>query len=529
MQKNERKLSFGLVFAGLLFFCNPMFAAVDVLPDFLGCLLLFFGLFRLSRIHPPFLDAGKRFLKVAAVDAAKDILLLFVLVDGTSAEKPTAILTVAFGAVALELFLLIPAVGTLFDEMTALAMRGNCTPLYATHFRGRSRGEIIRIATIVFLVVRDVVCLLPEFAALTLQSTSSAEQWNLYEYIGTMRGLASTLAGLCGVVWLIFLCRYFLCLHRQSAFRGELYRKYCAYMESHPGVRVRTRHTVAFLMLAAGAFFTADFYLDFKNVIPDAIAAALFAAGVLVLPVDAKKKGIATLAAAVYGGVATRSSSLAYRFATEFRASEIGRSDAATSAYRALWLSSLLEFAAFLAFVAALVICLRETVFRYAGYRPEHESEFESKKLKDLRAGMDNGFIRLTVFALLAGLCSFLYDYIKDVPGSGFFRILEFFWFFDMLMSLLFGVILSVTLAGISGQIKNKYLFESITPDFLPNTISVPGNQKGDRKENAESQSKSEQPESEQSEQPESEQSEPEQAEQSEQESAKQSAKQSDQ
>ena len=50
MKRNEKGMSFALIFAGLLFFCNPTFSAIDVLPDFIGCVLLFLGLFRLSRV-----------------------------------------------------------------------------------------------------------------------------------------------------------------------------------------------------------------------------------------------------------------------------------------------------------------------------------------------------------------------------------------------------------------------------------------------------------------------------------------------
>lgn len=491
MSKNEKGMSFALIFVGLLFFCNPTFSAIDVLPDFIGCALLFLGLFRLSRVYQPFADVGKRFLKLAVVDIAKDLLLLFIFADGTAAEKPTAILTTAFGAAALELFFLLPAVSALFDEMTTLAMRHNCAPLYRSGFRGKSRGDVLRTTTVVFLLIRDIVCLLPEFASLTLSSYTDSGTRNLYEYIGLMRVMASILVGIAGVVWLVFLCRYFLCLHRQQEFRHTLYTAYEAYMESHPGVRVLTRHAVAFLCLVVGAFLTADFYLDFKNIIPDGVAALFFLAGVLLLPGQRKQKGIAALAAVLYGGVATWSSALAYRFATEFRPSDIGRSDAAAAAYRTLWLSALLEFALFLFFVAALMMCLRETVARYAGYRPEHESEFETRKLNDLRNEMDGTFIRVMVFALLAGLCSFLYDYIKEIPGAGFFRIMEFFWFFDLLMSVVFGIVLTVTLYAVYAQIGNKYQFDGITPRFSPDTISVPGNQKGDWKEHAESQSES--------------------------------------
>lgn len=491
MSKNEKGMSFALVFAGLLFFCNPTFSSIDVLPDFIGCVLLFLGLFRLSKVYRPFADVGRRFLKLAGVDVVKDLLLLFVLTDGTSAEKPTAILTTAFGMSVLELYFLLPAVSALFDEMTMLAMRQNCTPLYCSGFRGKSHGELLRTGTVTFLLIRDIVCILPEFASLALSSYTDSGTINLYDYIGVMRMLATVLVGIAGVVWLVFLCRYFLCLHRQKKFRRSLYTEYEAYMEGHPGVRVLTRHAVAFLCLAIGAILTADFYLDFKNIIPDGVAALFLLTGVLLLPGKRKQKGIAVLGAVLYGGAATWSSRLAYHFATEFHASDIGRSDAADAAYRVMWLSSLLEFVLFLSFVTALILCLRWTVAEYAGYRPEHESEFEARKLNDLRNEMDGKFIRVMVFALLSGLCSFLYDYIKEIPSAGFFRIMEFFWFFDLLMSVVFGIVLTVTLYAVYTQIGNKYQFDGITSAASPNTISVPENQKGDRKEHAESQSES--------------------------------------
>lgn len=491
MKNDEKKLSFGLIFAGLLFFCNPTFSAIDVLPDFIGCLLLFAGLYRLQRVHPPFAAVGTRFLRLVAVDVVKDFLLLFIFADGTAAEKPTAILTTAFGAAVLELFFLIPAVGMLFDEMTSLAMRENCVPLYQAGSHGKSRGDILRTLTVAFLLFRDIVCILPEFAALTLSSYTDSGTVNLYEYIGVMRAMATLLVGVAGIVWLVFLCRYFLCVHRQKEFRKSLYVRYAAYMKNHPGIRVLTWHGAAFLLLSIGAFFTADFYLDFRNIIPDGVAALFFLAGVLVLPGERKQKGIAAVSAVLYGGVSTWSSTLAYRFSTQFRVSDIGRSDAAAVAYRSLWISALLEFVLFLVFVGALMLCLRHTVSRYAGYRPEHSSEFETQKLTELQNEMDGAFIRVMVFALLSGLCSFLYDYIKDIPHAGFFRIMEFFWFFDMLMSILFAVVLTVTLHSVYEQIQNKYQFDGITTEFSPNTISVPGNQKGDKEEHAESQSES--------------------------------------
>ena len=39
-EKKSKPISFALVTAGLAFFFNPQFAALDLLPDFIGCLLI---------------------------------------------------------------------------------------------------------------------------------------------------------------------------------------------------------------------------------------------------------------------------------------------------------------------------------------------------------------------------------------------------------------------------------------------------------------------------------------------------------
>lgn len=466
MKSKEKALSFGLVFAGLLFFFNPFFAAVDVLPDFIGCILLYFGLYKPSRLYRPLAQTQKRFLKLAAVDLVKDIALLFVFVDGTDAELPTALLVVAFGAAVAELYFLLPAVYSLFEGITALAMQEDCAPFYRALIGNRSRGEWLARASVAFLSLREVLCLLPEFSALFTSSYSDSGVMDLYNYIGVMRAIGAGVVLLAGVVWICLLARYFAGLHREIAFRTALAEKYRAYVSHHPGDAVQMRHFVAFLSLAIGAFLTADFYLDYQNVIPDIAAAGFLLLGICVLEVPRRRKGIAAMLAVAFGGVSFWSSRLAYRFASEYRASDIARNEDVAGAYRTLWLSALLEFLLFLALVAVILLCLRKTVAKYAGYRPEHaDTAFEKRRLEALKNEFDSAFIKVMLFALLSGLFSFLYDYIKEIPASGFFRILEFWWFFDMVLSLVFATVLSSTLYALYEQIQKKYAFDGISAE----------------------------------------------------------------
>ena len=43
-KKTPRPMSFALIFIGLLFFANPYFATLDILPDWIGCALICLGL-----------------------------------------------------------------------------------------------------------------------------------------------------------------------------------------------------------------------------------------------------------------------------------------------------------------------------------------------------------------------------------------------------------------------------------------------------------------------------------------------------
>ena len=46
-----KRITFFSVFLGFLFFLNPTFAAVDVLPDFIGCLLIWAELSKVALIR----------------------------------------------------------------------------------------------------------------------------------------------------------------------------------------------------------------------------------------------------------------------------------------------------------------------------------------------------------------------------------------------------------------------------------------------------------------------------------------------
>ena len=94
--KTARPMGFSLIFIGLLFFANPYFAVIDVLPDFIGCALVYFGLTRVSCISKQMSEARAAFLKLCLYFLAKDAFAIAVFMMAGGAERPTALLIVAF-------------------------------------------------------------------------------------------------------------------------------------------------------------------------------------------------------------------------------------------------------------------------------------------------------------------------------------------------------------------------------------------------------------------------------------------------
>ena len=463
MSDTKRPMNFWLLFLGLVFFCNPYFAALDPLPDFIGCLILFFALVPLSRISIPAAEARRAFLIWAAIDALKLLLVLVTLGLGSTAEQPSLVLSLAFLSCTVELLFGIYALKKLFWFFESSGDTFGCEHLYKTYRFERSRVDLLTRAFVVFSIVREVVCLLPEFTALALQRSSlNAEAFfNPYDYVDALRIAATGIVGVCGLVLLVWLVRFFADLSHQTEYRAALTETYRAYLKTHPGVHVRARYSVAFFFLSVGTAFLADFYLDLTNIIPDFVGAALLLVGILLLQLPLLQKVLTMLSGVLFGVIATISTRYSHRFAVGYNGTDLSRSTEAAALYRTMWVLSLVEFLLFLLFLLLLVLCLRSTALSLAGYLPEQrDEEFEKRNRRRIRDEFDASFITCFIFGFFSGLCSFLYDYVQEIPGSGFFRLMEFFWIADFAVGVAFAIYMAVLLGRLLQEIKVRYLYE---------------------------------------------------------------------
>ena len=461
MTKANKKIRFGLLFAGLVLFCNPYFAVIDVLPDFIGCLLIILGLSRAMLVNRVLAEARTAFVKLMLADIAKTVLLMITLSAG-STEQPTALLLIAFSATVVELFFLIPAMNLLFEGLSSLVTLEDCPALY-TAYRGRlSRIELLQRQTLVFIIAREVICLLPEFTALTLSSYTDSRIINLYDHIGLIRAFSVCIVLACALVWLVQLTRTFVALWREKGFFARIEEKYQAYMETHPGIAVERRYAACFSLLFAGVLLFVDFYLDLKNVIPDGVGACLILLAIFALE---RPWGVLRIAAALlavaYGAVATLSGKLSYRFLVDFGPSAIDRSEEGANAYLSMWVLALIEFIVFLALLATILLLLRRVIAKHAGYLSSATpTEFDLKARKEYLEEFDASLLRLFVLGFLSGICSFFFDYIQEIPNGIIFRLLEYFWMLDFSLALVFAALFGNLLLHIYKEIQSRYQYD---------------------------------------------------------------------
>ena len=480
-----KRITFFPVFLGFLFFLNPTFAAVDVLPDFIGCLLIWLGLSKVAIVRSDAREIRSRFLKMALIDAIKNLALLMVLGMGSMADKPTVLLILAFAAAVLEMIYLLPAVRGLFKLFYDFGRAFGCEELYLSEPGVASRTERMRRVFIAFLFFREIVCLLPEFAALTTAvDTFAYSRWSrLYGYIALFRSTAFLLVGIAGIYCFLFLFWYYLHFRRAREMQCGLAEQYVAYRAVRPGLAVERRHAVAFLFLGAGVVMLADFYLDFHNIFPDVAAAALLIVGIWLANVSVKLRVVTSVLTALYGAASVISSRYAYAFTSNgYNADAVKRDEEVATAFRLMWRSSLLDAVLFLAFFISLLFVLRAVVRRFAGYLSHHaetvlegedeevvtdsseegkQARFESRRLRALRDEFDSRLINCFMFGFFSAVFSFLFDYVKVLPGGrGLSHLLEFMWVFDFCAAIAFAVAFCSLLVEIYREIQNRFRYD---------------------------------------------------------------------
>lgn len=217
--KSVRLFRYGRAAAGLILLVNPIISLYDILPDFIGYLLLFSALREVSHLEGRMEDAQSKLIWLAAFSALR-LTLALVFYDAQNSFKLLACFSLA--VVELAAFLMWSA--SFFSGLEYLLNRND-----GENIVGKLSN--VRFLTVLFFIVRTACNLIPEFSSL-LEDAAMTDITNASRYLALAGGknlfilLGIVVVLVLGGFWLTGTLRFMRQASGDKPFADALHRRY---------------------------------------------------------------------------------------------------------------------------------------------------------------------------------------------------------------------------------------------------------------------------------------------------------------
>lgn len=437
---------FGLMIAGMIFLCNPNINLLDILPDFIGYLLLAFSLAETAEVFPHFEEARSGFIRLAWISLSKvpaAVLMMFIWGSDKSQSSIITVFSLSYAVVMLMFSL--PTFSHFFEGIFYMGQRHDCpAALGVPASFGKLDAEGFRKLTLGFFVLKEVMSTLPEFALISVKQYDpdptftgnvfiSSAYYPLFVLIGALIVL------ICGIIWICMMISYLRFLQKD----GTPERLLCGCFEERADYFARKRRAVrvntAVMLIVTAVGFSIDLIFDDMNVLPDAICAILLILAMCLLTGESRRAKPAMALCGVYGAAALWAYVVRCVFINRFEYRDIPLVEEAKSLYGHYTVASAVSLVTFLLALGAVCLVLSDI-----------QQQFEKKNgekiaLHELPAQRKR---RLLAFGLLGGvseIASFFSVIVNShthsvaVEGQGTFLSLpnwEWYWMIPLVLSL---------------------------------------------------------------------------------------------
>ena len=463
----------GLVLIGFFFLFDPYVSVVDVLPDFIGYALISVGLSRLRDINERMGEARRWMVRLMLLSLVRVVSLALVF-SMAQAELATALLLAGFALAVLDCVALVPAFRNLTNGWTYIGSRMDGVAILSEQktrkgFWRPSRNVTEKLGrdTVAFLLLREALAVLPEFAALASVREEGYVGMNWYEYIALFREVAVLISAVLGVIWIIKVIRYAMLIKRDTAFWTTL-RATCEERErSAPHLAACRRIYTGTFCLALGAVTTVDFHVDGFDILPGFVGAGLFLVGTFLLRPCVKREWIPaaiTSALCIPSFVATFLAR--WYFEQNSTASAVLKSEkAGVLFYGTFSVVALSEILLLASFVATAVLLYR-VVRQHTGYEAVRKDDIRSQESNRLLHRYLNR--RLTAAFVVGGLVSIgrvVYSFALPYLEGTRIRIKAItlmdndalLYGADILLHIVFVMLLWTALSALRDEVRAKY------------------------------------------------------------------------
>ena len=295
--KLKKNIGFSLMIFAFFFLFEPSFGLIDPIPDIIGYAILCSALINLADINDRIYASFKSFrlgMLFSALRAVTYIVLENVFVDD---EQTVGLLLFVFIFAVCDFIWIIPGYRALFDGLLSLGMfEGGDAVYYRKREKGRNASEKLKGLTIVFLIVKNLIWVLPELT--TLEANTSNE------FIGIMRILSAIIMIPLSLVWLIKMTVYIVRIKKDRPFIETLENKYRERTENAEDF-FTCRSVCTYLSVMIIAFvLSLDIYSENVNYLPDVLFYAVLICSVFFLR-KYSKAWIPISILSLFGGVSS--------------------------------------------------------------------------------------------------------------------------------------------------------------------------------------------------------------------------------
>lgn len=259
---------------GMLFLVNPVISYYDILPDFVGFLLMFSALSEVAFLDERLETARRMTLYGAAISGAR-IALMFFALDINMDES--GVLAIVFLLGAAELVAAVYFAVSFFGGISYVAQRSESDNIL---------GDVdnVRNLWIAFWAVRVVSTVLPEFAALpqyTLQyypdELPFLNSRTLLMYKNGITLILATISLILGIWWCYRTFKFIKAIKNDTKFFQSLSTRYSVFLKENPLQETFLACRTACVLFCIGCALQINFVLDGnKYVLPAWLGTAFF-------------------------------------------------------------------------------------------------------------------------------------------------------------------------------------------------------------------------------------------------------------
>lgn len=452
MQTIKRKIRFGHFILAAVFFCNPYMGTIDILPDFIGYLIICAAISPLCEINEHFSAARNGFLKALYVAIARLALSSFMTFNNFLSND-TFILFFLFVFAVLNAIFAIPALSALKNGIQYLPMYAPSTVIDKPIGKRMeiTKNELAYAVTVIYLIVHSLLSVLPEFFTLNVSDELGNINYNAAAGHGFFRAVCFFALIPIGIAWLVLVCSYLakLCKDKKfvSALDGVYYEKACM----HENVILQRELKKGTMLISAALICSLDIFFDGVSLLPNFISACLMFFAVCSLKnhvTQIKNRKILCCVAGVASAVKTV---LEISFSDKYSYLRVPTDLATRKAYIVLSVANVVDVILHLILIFTAISMLREIINAHTGFSL---SGADDSNIRQLHKSFYLRLVPIEIFAILRTLTSVFY-YISK-PHSGWYFELSF--SYHIVACAIFALLSVLLIKRIYEEIAYKYM-----------------------------------------------------------------------